>query len=568
MAAEDPAGRSGEGEDERSVPAPACDAVVVGAGPNGLVAANHLASAGWSVRVLEAASEPGGAVRSGELTVPGFRHDLFSAFYPMAAVSPALARLRLEEHGLRWRQAPLALAHPLPDGRCVSLSTDLAMTADSVDRFAPGDGAAWRSMIEEWDRVAAPLLGALLGPFPPIGPASRLALRLGPVGTLRLVRHLLLPVRRLAEERFAGEGGALLLGGSALHSDLSPESAGSGLFGWLIACVGQRHGFPVPEGGAGALTAALVRRLQALGGEVHCGRRVVEVLVRHGRAVGVRTDDGRSLAARRAVIADVAAPTLFGELLDPRHLPDSVMEDMALFEWDTATVKVDWALDAPVPWVADDARRAGTVHVADDVANLTECSAHLAMGLLPARPFVLFGQQSLADPTRSPPGTETAWAYAHVPRRPLGDAAGAIDTSGGEASWVERFVERMEGRIEARAPGFRALVRGRHVWSPGALQAADANLVGGAINGGTAHLHQQLLLRPVPGAGRPETPVRGLYLASASAHPGGGVHGAPGSNAARAAMAPAAGLRTATLGRGGRGTWGRPAKPGDRGRRW
>ncbi len=522
-----------------SASAAVVDAVVIGAGPNGLVAANRLADAGWSVTVLEAAEEPGGAVRSGELTLPGFRHDLFSAFYPLAMASPALRRLHLEEHGLRWCHAPLVVAHALADGRAAAISTDLDQTAASLEGFARGDGDAWRTLSRQWQSVGEPFLDLVFRPFPPLRPAARLAARLGPRELLRFARHLLLPVRRMGEELFAGEGARLLLAGNALHSDVSPESAGSGLYGWLLCCLAQQHGFPLPRGGAAELTGALVRRLGARGGTVRCGCAVVEVVVRRGRAVGARTAAGEVVEARRAVLADVAAPALYGELVSAEHLPAGLLHDVERFQWDMGTVKVDWALDGPIPWTAEAARQAGTVHVADDVHELTEHAAHLAMRRLPARPFLVVGQPSLGDPTRSPPGTDTAWAYTHIPRRVHADAAGALPVGGGEAAWLAGFVARLEARIELRAPGFGRLVRARHVASPASLQAADANLVGGAVNGGTAQLHQQLLLRPVPGAGRAETPVAGLYLASASAHPGGGVHGAAGANAARAALLPA-----------------------------
>jgi phytoene dehydrogenase-like protein len=530
------------------------DALIIGSGPNGLVAANHLADHGWSVTVLEAATEPGGAVRSGELTLPGFTHDLFSAFYPLAVASPAIKALRLEEFGLRWRQAPLVLAHPLPDGRCPILSTDVEVTAAALDRFAAGDGAAWKKMIADWDRIAEPFLGALLGPFPPLADTARLARRLGTVGTLRLARHALLPVRRMAEENFQGAAGGLLLGGSALHSDLPPEAAGSGLYGWLLCCLAQRFGFPVPEGGAGALTAALVERLRAKGGEVRCQSRVTKVVVRRRRAVAVRTWRGDLVDARRAVLADVSAPVLYTELIGQEHLPAGFSADLLNFQWDTSTVKVDWALRHPVPWQSAPAAHAGTVHVADDFDNLTEFSSQLAMGCLPARPFLLFGQQSRADPGRSPPGTETAWAYTHVPRVVRQDAAGTIPMAPGSNSdyWLSAFIERIESRVESLAPGFRESILGRHVFGPRDLQTSDANLDGGAIGGGTAQLHQQLVFRPVPGTARAETPIANLYLASSSAHPGGGVHGAAGASAARAARLAAPRVRSAILGRGGR----------------
>jgi phytoene dehydrogenase-like protein len=527
------------------------DAVVIGAGPNGLVAANHLADLGWSVVVLEAGPEPGGAVRSGELTVPGFTHDLFSAFYPLAAVSPAIRDLHLQRHGLTWCQAPVVLAHPLADGRCASLSTDIEATADNLDRFAKGDGRAWKTMIEAWDRISDPLLNALLGPFPPLRETARLAARLGPKGLLRLSRQALLPVRRLQEELFEGEGAGLLLGGSALHADLSPEGAGSGLYGWLLCCLAQRAGFPVPQGGAGSLTRALVARLASAGGQTMCNQRVIRVVIRSRRAVGVETADGLTVRADRAVLADVTAPDLYRDLVGAGHLPAGLLQDLERFHWDTATVKVDWALRQPIPWTAPEAREAGTVHVADDFDNLTEFCAHLAMRLLPARPFMLFGQQSRADPSRSPPGTETAWAYTHVPREVRGDAAAKIRVEDGDGpeEWLEPFVERIESRVEKLAPGFRDLIVGRHVFGPSDLERADVNLHGGAISGGTAQLHQQLVFRPVPGLGRAETPIAGLFLASSSAHPGGGVHGAAGANAARAASAAFGRTRSVVFGR-------------------
>jgi phytoene dehydrogenase-like protein len=528
------------------------DAVVIGSGPNGLVAANSLVDAGWSVLVLEAAPEPGGAVRTGELTLPGFQHDLFSAFYPLAAASPVLQAMRLEEYGLRWCRAPIALAHPLADGRCASLAADVDVTASSLSAFSPRDGDAWQTMFDGWLRVSQDVVGAIFSGVPPVKPLTRLGGRLGPMGTLRLVRHALLPVRRMAEELFDGEGGALLLGGNALHADLCPEAAGSGLYGWLLSCLGQQHGFPVPAGGAGRLSAALVKRLTSLGGVVQCNAPVVEVVVRGGRAVAVRTSAGETIDAKRAVLADVAAPALYGGLVGPGHLPPGLLDDLTRFQWDMSTVKVDWALDGPVPWNAPDARRAGTVHIADDFDNLTEFAAHIAMGRLPARPFLLFGQQSLADPSRSPAGTETAWAYTHVPRSIKADAAGILPTDydNDKPRWLEGFVDRMEQRVEALAPGFRGLIKGRHVFSPASMEETNSNLAAGAINGGTSQLHQQLVFRPIPGAGRPETPIASLYLASAAAHPGGGVHGAAGANAARAALLPGARTRAALLGRG------------------
>ncbi|MET7287099.1 NAD(P)/FAD-dependent oxidoreductase [Streptomyces sp. NPDC005573] len=512
------------------------DAVVIGAGPNGLVAANILADHGWSVEVLEAQDTPGGAVRSDRGLHPDYVHDLFSSFYPLAAASPVIAGLRLDREGLRWSHAPRVLAHPLPDGRCAVLDRDREVTADALETFAEGDGRSWKDLCAIWDRAGDDLLGAVFTTMPPVRSLVALALRMRGGGTLRLARSMLLPVRRFGEEEFSGEAGRLLLAGTALHADLGPESAAGGGFGWLMTMLGQEYGFPVPVGGAGALTGALVRRLERRGGTVRCGARVTEVVVRGGTALGVRTADGDAIRARRAVLADVSAPALYGRLIAAEHLPQRLHADMRRFQWDFATFKVDWALDGPIPWKAGEAAGAGTVHLADSVDDLTRFAAQIAMRLVPDRPFLLLGQMTTADPTRSPAGTESAWAYTHLPREIRDDAGGDHLTGAWDRAEREAMADRVEQQVERYAPGFRDRVMNRRILAPPTLQAADANLDGGAINGGTTNLHQQAFFRPVPGTGRPETPIHGLFLASSSAHPGGGVHGAPGANAARAAL--------------------------------
>ncbi|MGW5639884.1 phytoene desaturase family protein, partial [Streptomyces sp. NPDC003832] len=413
---------------------------------------------------------------------------------------------------------------------------DITATAASLDAFAPGDGDAWRQLHQVWELLRTDLVDALFTPFPPLRATARLALRLRAAGGLRMARTMILPVRRMGQEEFRGEGGRLLLAGNALHADLAPEAAGSGGFGWLMAMLGQTYGFPAPVGGSGALTAALTSRLEARGGRIRCGRRVERILVRGGRAVGVRTAAGDEITARRAVLADVSVPALYGRLLDDEHLPARLRADLRRFEWDFATFKVDWALDGPVPWQAEQASRAGTVHLADGVDELTRFAAQIATRQVPDRPFLLFGQMTTADPTRSPSGTESAWAYTHVPQEIDGDAADEGITGRWDTADQERMADRVEQQVERFAPGFRSLIRARRVLAPPTLQALDANLHGGALNGGTAALHQQLFFRPIVGTGRPETCVPGLFLASAGAHPGGGVHGAPGANAARAAL--------------------------------
>ncbi|WP_433604502.1 phytoene desaturase family protein [Prescottella agglutinans] len=504
---------------------PSADAIVIGAGPNGLVGATVLADHGWDVLVLEEQKTPGGAVRSAELH-PGYRSDLFSAFYPLAAVSPALAPLDLGAHGLRWSRAPSPVGHPLaPDDRdAPTIRADVGATADGLDRYRRGEGARWSALYRVWQRIRDPLLETLFGPFPPVrGPVSLLR-ELGSAETLKLVRFLLLPAERMGHESFESEAARVLLLGNALHADAPPDAPISGAMGFLLGMLAQEVGFPVPVGGAGALTAALVRRLDSVGGRVECSRRVDAVTVRSGTATGVRLADGTTVQARRAVLADVSAPALYERLLPPDTLPASVLSAISHFEWDTPVIKVNYALRERVPWNAANLRAVGTVHVGGDSASLSAWQACLASGEIPERPFLLFGQMTTADVSRSPPGTESAWAYTHLPRGVVDDAS------------AEQLGERIDAQLELFAPGFGARVISRIVQRPSDLECADANLVGGAVNGGTAQLHQQLIFRPIPGLSRAETPIRNLFLASASAHPGGGVHGVCGLNAARAAL--------------------------------
>lgn len=515
---------------------PEWDAVVVGAGPNGLVAANLLTDVGWSVLVLEAQPTPGGAVRSDRDVHPDFVHDTMSSFYPLAAASPVVRSLGLEAYGLTWRHAPGVLGHFHPASqRWALLHRDRDLTAHGLEEQHPGDGEAWLELCRSWDAVGESLVGALLAPFPPVRSGVSMALALRRAGGLDLVRTLLTPAASLARERFGGEAARLLVAGNASHADIPLDAPGSGLMAIVLAMLGQSVGWPVPEGGAGSLTAALVRRLEARGATLRCSAEVVGIEVDRGRARGVRLADGEPIRAR-AVLADVAAQRLYGGLVRAEDLPARTLRRIGRFQRDPATLKVDWALSGPVPWAVAPPVAPGTVHVADSVAELTETYAQIEAGAVPADPFLLVGQMSTTDPHRSPPGTESAWAYTHMPQRVLRDAGEEGISGRWDHDDRERLADRMQARLERLAPGFGERVQARRILGPRELEARNANLVGGSLGGGTAQLHQQLVFRPIPGTGRAETPVRGLFLASASAHPGGGVHGAAGSNAARAAL--------------------------------
>lgn len=494
------------------------DAIVIGSGPNGLTAAVTLARAGLRVLVLEAKDEPGGAVRTREVTLPGFHHDLGAAFFPFGQASPALVPLDLPGAGLVWRHAPIDSAHPAPDGSCASISRDVDVAA----RAFGADGDAWRRIAAWHARTRDRMLAALLSTLPAAGPM----LRFGPINLLRLARVALASGRGYASSMFRTEAARRVIPGLALHTDVGPDDACGAIVGFVLAVMASSGGFAVPEGGAGAITRALLRRLDEAGGEVRCGARVEQILVRGGRAAAVRLEGGDEIDAGRAIVADVAAPALYLRLLHEALVPPRVVRAMRRFRHGFGTFKLDWALSGPVPWKIDDCRRAAVVHAGDSLDDLASFTREVRAGALPSRPYLVIGQQSLADPSRAPAGKHTLWVYSRVPA--------AID--GGWERARESFADRIEARIEELAPGFRETILARAIWSPRDLEAMNENLIGGDLAGGSAAIQHQLFFRPVFPWFRYRTPVRGLYLGSSYTHPGAGVHGACGRNAALMAL--------------------------------
>jgi phytoene dehydrogenase-like protein len=494
------------------------DAVVIGAGPNGLTAAATLARRGWKVLVLEAQARPGGAVWSEERTLPGYLHDVGAAFFPFADHSPAFRHLDLTGAGLQWANAPHESCHPAPDGSCATISRDVEQSAASFG----ADGPAWRRLAVWQQGMGARLAEALLAPLPGLGAAWRLGIR----NLLRLARSGLSSPAAFSRRHFQTEAGRRVLPGLALHVDLGPNDfAGAGL-GLALALLAADSGFRVPLGGARAITAALLHRLQEAGGAIQLSARVDRILVRKGCVVGVRTQRGEEIPVRRAVLADVGPPALFLKLLQAGTVSGWLRARARRFRYGWGTFKMDWALSGPVPWSSAEARQSAVVHAGDSLADLTLFTQQVRAGRLPDNPYLVIGQQSLADPSRAPPGGHTLWAYSRVPST-LPD---------GWSAHKEAFADRIERRIEGLAPGFSRLIRARAIAAPPDLEAMDENLVGGDLGGGSAHFDQQLFFRPLFPYFRHRTPIRGLYLASASTHPGAGVHGACGYNAARAAV--------------------------------
>lgn len=489
--------------------------LVVGSGPNGLAAAITLARAGRSVTVLEAAPAPGGAVRTESLTLPGFAHDTFSAVYPAGAASPVFAALPLARHGLRWCHPDACFAHPLTDGTGVALYRSLEATADSLEVLGPGDGERWRSFAAPYVEHADALARTLLAGFPPVRGPMRMLAGAGPAAMARLAITVGRSAESVARGLFRSAPARAWLYGSALHGDVPLDRRGSAIAGLYLNLLGHSAGWPSPEGGAQRLTDALIAHLTELGGSVRCDAQVTEVTSARRRVTGLRLAGGEVVAGE-IVVADVM-PAALAQLAGAA-LGDRFAAALRRYRPGPPTIKVDWALSGPIPWTYPQARRAGTVHLGGGEAAL--------LNPLGAAPFVLLGQQSIADPSRAPAGRHTAWAYTH-------GAPGAAGAELGPAT-----VRAMEAMVEDHAPGFTGRILARHVLDPAGLQARNANLAGGDVGGGSYAL-DQLLMRPGASPVPYRTPVRGLYLGSAATFPGAAVHGVCGHAAARLALAEA-----------------------------
>jgi phytoene dehydrogenase-like protein len=507
------------------------DAIVVGAGINGMAAAARLASAGWRVEVVERADQIGGFAGPGPdaaRTVPGYRHDTFSSWHPLFVTGPVYAEFgeALHRHGLRYANTdgPLT-ATAAPDGTVTLAHRDPEAT---LAAFAePADRDAYRAMLRRFGEHVEQL-GALLGSELHSPTAVRPLWRLGRDALAGYLRDTATSGRSWLRGHFRGPEADRLWAPWLLHAGLSPDAASGGLMLPLFAATLHGAGLPVVVGGTGAFVAAWRGLLEELGVRIRTGHEVRRILLRDGRAVAV-SGDGWTLRAGRAVLASVTPGALYGRLLHEAAVPERVREEAARFRPGRAAAQLHVALSDPVPW--RDRRLAGVplVHLSDGSASTGIACAEAEAGLLPRRPTVVVGQQHLLDPSRVPDGAAALWLQLQeMPWRPLGDAAGRVDTAAG---WGPELAEALAGRVldqlEEHAPGLRGLVRGMDVLTPADLLAHNPNAIQGDPYAGSAELDQNFLWRPGAGGGH-RTPVPGLWHIGASTHPGPGLGGASG----------------------------------------
>lgn len=463
------------------------DAVVVGAGPNGLSAAIHLAHQGLSVKVIEAADTIGGGMRTKELTLPGLKHDICSAIHPMAASSPYLKLLPLEDHGLEWIHPDYPLAHPMDDKPAVIGFKSLDATADSFGM----DGQIYKNLIkplsDNWDTLTRDLLAPIQFPS-------------NPVKMVRFGLKALQPASRLVKN-FKEPKASAFFGGLAAHSILSLDKAATSAIGLVLGAAAHAVGWPLPKGGSQSIADSMGKYLQSLGGEIETGNTI---------------SNFEQIPKARAVLFDLTPGQVVK--IAGKKFPGDYVEKLKAFRYGAGVFKIDYALSKQVPWNDNECNKAGTVHLGGTFAEIAESEKEISLGKHPKKPYVLIAQQSNFDRSRTPDHKETLWAYCHVPNGSTVDMTKAIEDQ------IERF-----------APGFRDTIIKRHTMNTAQLESYNSNYIGGNINGGVQDIWQ-LFTRPVSLFNPYSTPAKGIYFCSSSTPPGGGVHGMCGYHAAESVL--------------------------------
>jgi phytoene dehydrogenase-like protein len=513
-------------------------AIVVGSGINGLVCAALLAKTGRKVTVLERAAEPGGCLRTGEITAPGFVHDVMATTFVLFRVGPAQAALGkdLARHGVVFCDTPHPTAVLLPDGRAAVLSMDRAANVAMFEALAPGDGAAHAEGVARVERNAEllfHLLGQDLWTRSTALLLAKQAWRRGPRDLAAWFGEALEPARGWLEGAFASEVSRALLAPWVLHTGLGPDSAASAEMARVIAFTLEAAGAPIVKGGAARLVQALCAIVAEHGGEVRCNAEVARILVRGGEAKGVRLTSGEEIAGGH-VVASVTPAQLYGTLLDKPPKPAAAAA--ARWRHGKGNFQLHYALDRPPAWRSPGLEQVALIHLTPGLDGVSKAVNEAERGVLPAVPTICVGQPTALDPTRAPAGNAVLWLQMpEAPRAPKGDAAGTIPCAG---TWTEAlreaFADRVESILAAHVDGFRDSVIARRALSPADLEAMNVNLVGGDPYGGACALDQSFLWRPLKGGTGPRTGVRNLWHIGASTHPGPGLGGGSGVLAARA----------------------------------
>jgi phytoene dehydrogenase-like protein len=516
------------------------DAVVVGSGINSLACAALLARAGWNVCVLERSDTLGGAIKTAELTEPGYLHDVFSAWHPLWVGGAAHAELgeELAAHGLEYLNTEHPTATLYPDGEAAFLLRTADGNASELDRHAPGDGDAWRRLLREFlpnADLAFGVLGTELWSREGLALGAKAMRRLGRRGLVEFTGTVLVSSRDWLTQTFRSERVRGLLAPWVLHTGLGPDAAGSGFMTQVIAVAIQEGGMPIPRGGSAKLVEALVALIHDHGGRCETGRDVERIVVEAGAATGVRLVGGETVSAGRAVIANVTPTQLYGRLLD--GVPGTVAERGRRFRYGRSEMQIHFALAEPPRWQGDERLgRAAIVHLTPGLDGVSRAVNEAERGLLPAEATVVVGQPLTMDPSRAPDGAGLLWIQLQeLPWHAKGDAAGKLDTGAG--NWTEelreRYADRIQARLASHIPNLESSLRKRAVLSPADLQAANVNLERGDPYSGSLALDQNLLWRPFPASPGHRTAVGRLWQIGASTHPGPGLGAGSGTLVAK-----------------------------------